>query len=142
MNLDEILKYSVDECKKDSGEKYTHLFNVAAAISRFPELMDTIAITFKNNDQEIFDEYNKIKKDDNLFRARLIRTIMYAEKTDKNKLKQIIENYVTNPQFKNIVLCNSIQSKSPKDYMLACALLDDYYTYLTNGIWNGLSTKI
>lgn len=142
MNLDELLQYSIDEYNEDKKEKFTHLFNVSAAISKFPSLMDDITTAFINDDQEILDEYNKIKKDDNKFRERVVRAIMYAEKTDRETLKQIIVNYVTRPDFNAIVLENSKRTNNPKEYALACALLDDYYTYLETDEWNGLSTRI
>ena len=142
MNLDEILQYSIDEYNEETKEKFTHLFNISAAISGFPELMDNITNEFTNNDFEILKEYNKIKKDDDKFRERVVRAIMYGEKYEKQKLKKIIEDFIEKPYFKLIIAYNSTNAERAKEYALACALLDDYFVYLDTGIWNGLSTKI
>lgn len=140
MELKDFLNYSMN--KQEESQITTHLINVGAAISRFPGLMRKVLEFFSNEDSDIKEEYNKIKLDDNELREELTCAIIYGEKYESQLFMQIIEEYVTAEDFHSIVYQNVHEHGDGEGYALACALLDDYYTYLETGVWNGLSTKI
>lgn len=140
MDLKDFLNYSTN--KKEKAQITTHLINVGAAISRFPGLMNKVIEFFSNDDIDIKEEYEKIKIDDNELREELTCAIIYGEKYENQLFMQIIEEYVTDKDFHSIVYQNVHEHGDGEGYALACALLDDYYTYLETGIWNGLSTVI
>lgn len=135
-----FLKFIVNE--KNNNINSTHLINISAAISYFPKLTKQIIDEFIDYDKDISDFFDENLKNDGQLRKPLVCSLIFAEKNKKEKLKNILETYLTSVSFKNEIQKQLFETYDKEGYKLASFLLYDYYVYLETGKYNGLVTNI
>ena len=134
MNIDQLIINATEN-------NTTHFYNVAAAISRFPDLSKRLFNNFYDNNEEINEKYEAIRKDNDRTKEQLVKVLMNGE-LHKETLKNIILEFINSDYLASAIKTNIINGAKPEDYQLACALLDDYLVYLETDKWNGPVTKI